>query len=376
MRRALETAVSFRRSLVRLVVMALLIGCPALRAAVSADETVLLYPALARSAPGGWEVQWSGIIYEQEKRAATSFLTRQLFGLSGFEMSTDEAAIFAERSRLFMVDNERRKTIRVRLGNDSWAMGRSGANGRFGTRQFLSSNLVQTAWFAGPQRINIPLVVEASDGRIVNAEVHVIGEDGWSVVSDIDDTIKISDVLNREALLKNTFCRPFAVVPGMSEMYRQWAEEHGAVFHYVSASPWQLYLPLSEFVRSNGFPAGTFHMKDFRLKDRTAAAMLASPEKYKPGVIEPLLRQFPRRQFVLVGDSGEKDPEIYAQLARRFPKQVRAVFIRDVTGEEASAPRYQKVFSGVGTNRWWIFRDPAEIRPLMGGGGVLLPKRD
>lgn len=360
----------------RLVVMALLVGCPGLRAAVSADETVLLYPALARSAPGGWEVQWSGIIYEQEKRAATSFLTRQLFGLSGFEMSTDEAAVFAERSRLFMVDNERRKSIRVRLGNDSWTMGRSGANGRFGKRQFLSSNLVQTAWFAGPERINFPLVVEDSGGRIVNAEVHVIEEDGLSVVSDIDDTIKISDVLNREALLKNTFCRPFGAVPGMSQTYRLWAEQHGAAFHYVSASPWQLYLPLREFVRSNGFPAGTFHMKDFRLKDRTAAAMFASPEKYKPGVIEPLLRQFPRRQFVLVGDSGEKDPEIYAQLARGFPKQVRAVFIRDVTGEEASAPRYQKVFSGVGTNRWWIFRDPAEIRARMGGGGVLLPKRD
>lgn len=371
-----KSEVSVVRSIFQIVAMALLLGCPVLRAAISSDETVLLYPASARSAPGGWEVQWSGIVYELEKRPVTSFLTRQLFGVSGFQMSEAEEALFTERSRLFLVDNERRKTVRVRLGDDSWTLGRSGANGRFGRERFLDSNLVQTAWFAGPHRFNVPLVLDAGGGRIVNAEVHVIAEEGLSVVSDIDDTIKVSEVLDREALLKNTFCRPFVPVSGMAELYRDWSTQRAATFHYVSASPWQLYLPLSEFVRSNGFPAGTFHMKEFRLKDRTAAAMFASPEKYKPGVIEPLLRQFPRRQFVLVGDSGEKDPEIYAQLARRFPNQVRAVFIRDVTSEEASAPRYQKVFRGVETNRWWVFRDPAEIRTRMSGEGGMLPKRD
>lgn len=366
----------FIGSIQRLFGLAVIVVCPVLHAAVSADETVLLYPALGRSAPGGWEIQWSGVVYEQEKRPVTSFLARQLFGLSGLTMSADEEAVFAERSRLFMVDNERRKTIRARLGDESWTLGRSGANGRFGSRQFLGSNHVHAAWFASPQRFDVPLLLEAGGGRITNVEVHVIGDEGLSVVSDIDDTIKISEVLNHEALLKNTFCRPFVSVPGMSETYRIWAAQHGAAFHYVSASPWQLYLPLSEFVRSNGFPAGTFHMKEFRLKDRTATAMLASPEKYKPGVIEPLLRQFPRRQFVLVGDSGEKDPEIYALLARRFPRQVRAVFIRDVTGEDAAAARYQKVFGGMGTNRWCIFRDPSEIRARLGADGVLLRNRD
>lgn len=376
MTRTAKADVRVMRSVFMVVAMALLVGCPALRAAISADETVLLYPASARSVQGGWEVQWSGIVYELEKRPASSFLTRQLFGLSGIQMSEAEEAMFAERSRLFLVDNERRKTIRVRLGDDSWTLGRSGANGRFGRKRFLDSNLVHAAWFAGPQRFNVPLVVDSSGGRVVGAEVHVIAEEGLSVVSDIDDTIKVSEVLNREALLKNTFCRPFVPVAGMSELYRDWATQGAATFHYVSASPWQLYLPLSEFVRSNGFPAGTFHMKEFRLKDRTAAAMFTSPEQYKPGVIEPLLRQFPRRQFVLVGDSGEKDPEIYAALARRFPRQVRAVLIRDVTDEAASAARYRTVFRGVETNRWQVFREPSEIRTGRDAEGRLLLKRD
>jgi phosphatidate phosphatase APP1 len=104
----------------------------------------------------------------------------------------------------------------------------------------------------------------------------------------------------------------------------------------VSASPWQLYIPLAEFLGKAGFPAGTFHMKDFRVKDRTFLALFADPQAYKLRVITPILERFPERKFILVGDSGEKDPEIYGILARRFPRQIVAVLIRNVTGSETN----------------------------------------
>lgn len=334
-----------------------------LRAAISADETVLLYPAMARGVPGGWEVEWQGSIFEAESRGVTTFALRGLLGLGGVEMTDAEEKVFQERSRLFLVDNERRKTIRARLGQQSWKLGRSGANGRFTSRQFLGSNQIAAEWFTSSQEVRLPLRLEDSGGRTLDGEVHLVAARGLSVVSDIDDTIKVSEVLNRDALLRNTFCRPFKPVPGMADVYQAWAAaREGVVFHYVSASPWQLYLPLSGFVQSNGFPAGTFHMKEFRLKDRTAMAILASPKKYKTGVIEPLLRRFPERHFVLVGDSGEKDPEIYAGLALKYPKQIPHIFIRDVTGEDANAARYEVVFRGIATNRWRIFREAGEIR--------------
>jgi phosphatidate phosphatase APP1 len=137
---------------------------------------------------------------------------------------------------------------------------------------------------------------------------------------------------------------------------------NGAQFHYVSASPWQLYQPLSEFVRRNGFPAGTFHLKYFRVMDGTVLNLFQSPEAYKPGVIEPLLERFPQRRFVLVGDSGERDPEIYGALARKFPRQIVRILIRDVTGEAADAPRYRKAFDGLPLAQWRIFKEPEEIR--------------
>jgi phosphatidate phosphatase APP1 len=199
----------------------------------------------------------------------------------------------------------------------------------------------------------------------VPLEIHSLGEQGTSVISDIDDTIKVSEVLDRSALLKNTFCRPFKPVDGMAGVYRNWEQLHGARFHYVTASPWQLYLPLSDFTRSNAFPAGTWHMKDFRVKDRSVLSLFASPERYKPGVIEPLLRRFPKRQFVLVGDSGEKDPEIYGALARKHPGQIRCILIRDVTGESAASPRYEKAFARLPRELWQIFKEPREIRDAL-----------
>ena len=146
-----------------------------------------------------------------------------------------------------------------------------------------------------------------------------------------------------------------------SETYRAWAEKSGAQFCYISASPWQLFPPLTEFVNLNGFPTAAFYLKKFRWKDQSFLSLFESPDKYKPAVIEPLLKQFPRRQFVLVGDAGERDPEIYANLARRYPQQVVRILIRDVTGEPADSERYQAAFRGLPPRLWQVFRAPAEI---------------
>ena len=118
------------------------------------------------------------------------------------------------------------------------------------------------------------------------------------------------------------------------------------------------------------FPEGTFHLKVFRVKDRTFFSLFGSPRTYKLAVIEPVLRQFPERRFVLVGDSGEQDPETYGALARRHPGQIVRILIRDVTGTLSEAPRYQKAFSGVPPPVWTIFHAPAEI---MGALAQALP---
>ena len=113
------------------------------------------------------------------------------------------------------------------------------------------------------------------------------------------------------------------------------------------------------------------HLKKFRWKDRTAFSPFGGQEGYKRGVILPLLLAFPARRFVLVGDSGEQDPEIFGALAREYPDRVAAVLIRDVTGAGRGAARYDKAFAGLEPECWKVFKSPSE---LPAGVGELLQR--
>jgi hypothetical protein len=89
-------------------------------------------------------------------------------------------------------------------------------------------------------------------------------EGAVSVVSDIDDTIKITEIpAGTEIVLRNTFLRDFVAVPEMAQIYRAlYQDPTNASFHYVSGGPWPLYRPLAEFlIKQEGFPAGSFHMR-------------------------------------------------------------------------------------------------------------------
>jgi phosphatidate phosphatase APP1 len=106
-------------------------------------------------------------------------------------------------------------------------------------------------------------------------------------------------------------------------------------------------------------------LKAFRWKDRSALSLFGGQEGFKRGAILPLLRDFPRRRFVLIGDSGEQDPEIYGALARDFPDQVWGVYIRDVTGAGPQTPRYAAAFAGVRRERWAVFRRADELPQVL-----------
>ena len=90
---------------------------------------------------------------------------------------------------------------------------------------------------------DIQLNAESKDdehvGKAFKCTIYVLAARGVSVISDIDDTIKISKVLSKRALLKHTFYSYFKPVNGMNELYQRWSEQF-CQFHYVSASPWQL----------------------------------------------------------------------------------------------------------------------------------------
>jgi phosphatidate phosphatase APP1 len=97
-------------------------------------------------------------------------------------------------------------------------------------------------------------------------------------------------------------------------------------------------------------------MRQVRWIDASVANLFASSSEVKRPAIQELFRTYPQRQFVLVGDSGENDPELYGALSRAHPRQVAGIFIRDV-GRGTNPERLDKAFEGVTRRKWQVFED-------------------
>ncbi|WP_197489231.1 phosphatidate phosphatase App1 family protein [Planctomyces sp. SH-PL14] len=330
---------------------------------IKSDERVVFFPTAGtwNDETREWTADIHGWIYEPE---VNDFLRRQLteriLAVMGRGRDWDDATEERLRGRIsrFLYDNERSKQLRITIGEAACDLEPSAADGHF-TGQVRIPEAVR----GNPGRDGtIEFRLLESGEQEIRGTIHLLAPRGLSIVSDVDDTIKVSDVRNRQRLLERTFLEEFVPVEGMAALYRDLADR-GATIHYLSNSPCQLYFDLEAFRAEHRFPAGTWSLNRFRLKDPGSWDRMLTPEVSKGTRIEALLRRFPGRQFVLVGDSGERDPEIYGELARTFPEQVRQVWIRSVDETvDREAPRFTAAFREVPADRWILFRDPAVLK--------------
>jgi phosphatidate phosphatase APP1 len=153
------------------------------------------------------------------------------------------------------------------------------------------------------------------------------------VISDMDDTVLQSEITSfiraaRLMLLENARTRlPF---PGVAAFYRALERGKRGVpsnpIFYVSSSPWNLHDVIVDFLDAQEIPAGPMLLRDWDI----GRAMLQTRE-YKLAQIREIMRTYPGLPFILVGDSGQEDPEIYGAIVREFPGRVRAIYIRNVS---------------------------------------------
>jgi phosphatidate phosphatase APP1 len=170
----------------------------------------------------------------------------------------------------------------------------------------------------------------ASDKLSATEEVIVTASQGISVISDIDDTIKHSAISSgAREIFRNAFIRELGdlTIDGVREWYNAMSEQ-GVKFHYVSNSPWQLYPVISKYFALAGLPPGSFHLKQYSGMLQGIFEPVAERKKV---TLDKIARDFPERSFILIGDSGEADLEVYTDFVLENPGRVVAVFIRDVT---------------------------------------------
>jgi phosphatidate phosphatase APP1 len=301
---------------------------------------IAFFPTYARRTEGGWRATLAGMVTRplpktSRRRSLAVAVLKRLLELDDADLDTD---VFRRRAESFLFQRVAGQRVVVDVGGRRLDAGASDRSGHFAASVTLDDEFVGGLLGDGslqPRWLSYAAATEEGDDGVPGGQIQLIDETGISVISDIDDTVKVSHVADRRELLKNTLLREFSAVPGMPEAYRRW-EGAGAAFHYVSASPWQLSNCLCAFLGAAGLPAGSMHLKLFRLKDTTPLRRLTARKRSKRRPIEAIMADFPRRRFVLVGDSGERDPEIYAAVVRRRPAQVAGVLIRRVA-EKSSA---------------------------------------
>lgn len=310
---------------------------------------VTFYPAYAYRSGTDWLIPIRSWVHKDRPlpaRFVTDIVARKL------HCAGPEIDILKVRLDDFPDDDKDNERVTIQFDSDPdqerFELGSSDPNGLVEAEIRLSEAKVKklsASQGGSKQWLTYQTVTKGQTGK---GRIRLIEPVGVSVISDIDDTIKVTEVPAGKAIvLRNTFCKPFVEAPGMAKMYKEMVD---VSFHYVSGGPWQLYAPLYDYLISGpaGFPAGSFHFSDFpknvfghgTIENLFLGITDALQKTYNHKItqITLLLERFPERKFILIGDSGELDPEIYRAIRDEFPDQVQEIRIRDVVNDKEVNP--------------------------------------
>ena len=148
-----------------------------------------------------------------------------------------------------------------------------------------------------------------------------------------DDSIKVTQTPNPIGILKTTFCEEPQTTEGLPEFYKSLdAQFNQPAWFYLSASPYNLYPFLHQFLKQN-YPHGTMILRDaswMYFGGLLLQSLTQNVKAYKVDRIRKIHSWLPDRKYICVGDSTQEDPESYAQIYTEFPGMIKAIYIRKV----------------------------------------------
>lgn len=311
------------------------------------EKEATFYPTYGYRAGTNWNAQLRGWVHEdREKRAEGLVKVLKLVA----KCNDSEVTTVRSRSADFVDDNKRSEKVVVKFDSDpdqkAYEFTESASDGIVKLDLVLTDDQAKRL-LEQQKSPNGWLTYRAvSKDHTGLGRVRLIEPDpnGLSLISDIDDTIKVTDIpAGKDTVLRNTFCLDFksVAVPDMAAAYKELGD---IPVHYVSGGPEQMFGPLYDFLITgpSAFPEGTFHLKFFSGHPSLESAntlmqflgsSLGVTYNHKLNEITELMNRFPQRKFILVGDSGEIDPEVYSEIRKRRPAQVQEIRIRDLIND-------------------------------------------
>lgn len=331
------------------------------------------YPAWGyQHESGDWRLHVSGVSWLSpvEFNRRQRMLIRVVGNMMKASQEELDSDIFLERVSPFLAEGDHKRLICVTIGGREFVLKRrTRRNGHFRNWISVPRRLIESTSVDHPEQAGrlLPFSawVEGEPETRLETQARLLSPTGVSVVSDIDDTIKLSEVEDKSTLLRNTFLNDYRCVEQMASLYQQWSDM-GACFHYVSSSPWQLYGPLMDMKRENLLPFGTMHLRNFRIRDQLLKKFIIRRQG-KRLAIRKLMKCYPERDFVLIGDSGEKDPEIYLKVTKRGKGRIKGLFIRELPHRPMDVEIYAKIRKALGGSPLIRFRDGNDLQQKAGG---------
>ncbi|KAL9123957.1 MAG: hypothetical protein Q9217_006665 [Psora testacea] len=215
---------------------------------------------------------------------------------------------------------------------------------------------------AGNSTSNIQRMNVYTQGDINgNATAYLVPESGLTVISDIDDILRVTKIYQPKEGLLNSFARPFTPWMNMPEIYANWSRSiPNFHFHYLTTTPEQVTRNYMDFIYKT-YPGGSFDTRPLNFSDISATLRI------RKFLLEKVFQTYPKRKFVLVADTSNSDVmSAYPEMAKEFPGQVQCILLRNTSSTDPGDkfPYDTSGFKELDNSTYMFFNVPDDLTNL------------
>ena len=333
----------------------------------------------------GWNVRFHGNIYKQPNTSVSdlnSLANKFLIGTDISSLPADQQAQARNlTAEIFVVQqgNVNVSTIHLEPASSQGASGQSGGGGAVtpsgGTQDIT---LPYPTTDEGDFDVFVPIKGDGLqngnatqqiqrlntyvDGTTLgNGTAYLVPDQGLTVISDIDDILRVTKIYEPKEGLLNSFARPFTPWENMPEIYANWSKSlPNTHFHYLTTTPEQVTRNYMQFIYST-YPGGSFDTRPLNFSDVSATLSI------RKFLLQKIFETFPQRKVILVADTSNSDVmKDYPQMATDFPNQVQCIFLRNTTGTDPGDkfPYDTSGFKNLNQKMYMFFLNPNDLTGL------------
>lgn len=194
-----------------------------------------------------------------------------------------------------------------------------------------------------------------------NATAYLVPPTGLTVISDIDDILRVTRIYQPADGILNTFAKPFTPWMNMPEVYANWsASINNMHFHYLTTTPEQVTRNYMDFIYKT-YPLGSFDTRPLNFSDTKATLSI------RRFLLDKIFQTFPQRRFILVADTSNHDVMVaYPALYKDYPGQVACILLRNTSATDSGDkfPYNTSGFKGIPQDSYMFFKVPDDLARL------------